>query len=883
MSSPTPPLRPALGAAAFVVLASVLSTFWRALPGDLVFFQRDVLGYWLPHIQVFRAAVHAGDLPLWNAQVSFGAPLLADPNFALLYPPTWLVLLVPPPDYYRLFVVAHAAFGGLGAALLARRLGISAWPGSIVGGVSAVCGPFLSAASLFHHYAGAAWMPWVLAAFVSLRGRPSAGTALAASLAVLGQLLAGSADLCMMTALLGGAWLAWHELGPEARGSRAPFARWLLAALLLAAAAGSAQWIPAFGLVAEGSRGTLPLEARTGWSVHPAGLPDLFAPRLLGRLPLGPEARALLFEGREPLFASMFLGVPALGLALLGAIASRSRWRGFVLGALGTALVLSLGRYTPAFALVHAIPPLSLIRYPAKYALPMALAWALLVGLGADVWLTRWEDRERRRASLALAMLLAVTAALAIAGLGLPWPAAFRPELLDGSWPEPLPRLRFVLLAEAVLAAAAALVLWIRSRRPAPAPGLGAIVAVLVLGDLVAAGQGVNPLAPRALVETAPPIVRALPEGARVHVAVMTEPQTAALFARSALRPLGRVGSAVVALETLRPPLGTRFGLYGSYDDDLTGLAPPLHNALSLVVRSHEDWPVGRRALMLGGVDYVVDVGHDLAGFEEIDRVDSSLGVALRVLRVAGTRPRAFVVEGIRVASDADVVEALITRADFEREALVPAGLPPRIPAHGFVGQARIVKRGTNRLVLEASANRPGLLVVLEAWRRGWTATIDGEPAPVLRTNAIFRGIPVPAGSHRIEMSYLPREVAWGAALGVLGLTGLLLLAVVARRGQTRPVAARSSTAARVASTPGDVRSRRWRSRAARRAAGSSRPATSQPPIAGTRVGVRHSWTARASASSPSSRRSSCASANCRGSHLRQARNPARSASAGHR
>ena len=63
-----------------------------------------------------------------------------------------------------------------------------------------------------------------------------------------------------------------------------------------------------------------------------------------------------------------------------------------------------------------------------------------------------------------------------------------------------------------------------------------------------------------------------------------------------------------------------------------------------------------------------------------------------------------------------------------------------------------------------------------------WTATVDGAPAPLLRTNALFRGVPLTAGRHRIEMSYLPRSVVRGAVLSALGLAGLLALALLARR-----------------------------------------------------------------------------------------------------
>ena len=782
MSSPTSDSRSALGPAALLVLACVVATLWRALPGDLVFFQRDILAYWLPHIDVFVRAVRAGDLPLWNAHVGFGTPLLADPNFELLYPPTWLVLLIPPPDYYRLFVVGHAVLAGLGTILLARRLGLPMRASAVAGGVYAVSGPLLSAASLFHHYAGAAWMPWVLTAFVALRLHPSARTALAMSLAVIGQLLAGSADLSLMTALLGLGWLAWHELDGAPAPPRGRFAGWLAAAMVVGVAVCCLQWIPTLGLVSEGARSSLALEARTRWSIHPAGLLDLFAPRLFGRLPLAQEARSVLFEGREPLLASMFLGVAALGLAVLGAWSSRSRWRGYALSAFGGALLLSLGRFTPVFALVHAILPLSLIRYPAKYLLPLALAWALLVGLGCAVWLERWEAPQRRGARWALASLLVLAAVLAFAGLALQWPGLVRVEPLDRSWLEPLQRLRVVLFAEAALAVLVALVVWLRSRAPVTTARLNGALALLVLGDLVLAGQGINPLAPRALVETPPRVVSALPAGARIHVARLTDTQTAALYAESPLRSLGRLGSALVALETLRPPLGARFGLFGSIDDDFTGLAPVLQNALALVVVAHEDWPVGRQGLRLGGVDYVVDVGRNLAGLDEVARFDSSLGAPLRVLRVRETQPRAYVVEGVRIVRDAEAVETLITRTDLKREAVISDGLLARPAAEGFVGTARIVERRTNRLVIEASANRPGLLVVLEAHREGWTATVDGAPAPLLRTNALFRGVPLAAGRHRIEMSYLPRSVVRGAVLSALGLAGLVALAFLARR-----------------------------------------------------------------------------------------------------
>jgi uncharacterized membrane protein YfhO len=68
------------------------------------------------------------------------------------------------------------------------------------------------------------------------------------------------------------------------------------------------------------------------------------------------------------------------------------------------------------------------------------------------------------------------------------------------------------------------------------------------------------------------------------------------------------------------------------------------------------------------------------------------------------------------------------------------------------------------------------VLVVLEAYHPGWQATVDGRPAPILRANALFRGVPLAAGHHRVEMVFRPRSATWGALLSLCTLLGVLAL-----------------------------------------------------------------------------------------------------------
>ena len=64
-----------------------------------------------------------------------------------------------------------------------------------------------------------------------------------------------------------------------------------------------------------------------------------------------------------------------------------------------------------------------------------------------------------------------------------------------------------------------------------------------------------------------------------------------------------------------------------------------------------------------------------------------------------------------------------------------------------------------------------GYLVSRASFARGWTATVDGEPAPVLRANGKHRGVPVSAGGHDVVLHY--RAPGLGAGLWLSALAAL--------------------------------------------------------------------------------------------------------------
>jgi uncharacterized membrane protein YfhO len=97
----------------------------------------------------------------------------------------------------------------------------------------------------------------------------------------------------------------------------------------------------------------------------------------------------------------------------------------------------------------------------------------------------------------------------------------------------------------------------------------------------------------------------------------------------------------------------------------------------------------------------------------------------------------------------------------------------------------REVEDSPERIAVQAHAEQAGYLVIADALvRDGWTATVDGRKAPLLHGNHAFAAVRVPAGEHRIELTYTAPGLRTGVVVSILSivLAGLLLVFPVRRR-----------------------------------------------------------------------------------------------------
>jgi Bacterial membrane protein YfhO len=90
------------------------------------------------------------------------------------------------------------------------------------------------------------------------------------------------------------------------------------------------------------------------------------------------------------------------------------------------------------------------------------------------------------------------------------------------------------------------------------------------------------------------------------------------------------------------------------------------------------------------------------------------------------------------------------------------------------------------RVELRAHLDRPGLVILADVFYPGWTLTIDGRPAPILRANRLMRGAAVGAGTHRLVYSYRPVSFRLGVLVSLGGLAAAAALGLRSRRDSRR-------------------------------------------------------------------------------------------------
>jgi uncharacterized membrane protein YfhO len=83
------------------------------------------------------------------------------------------------------------------------------------------------------------------------------------------------------------------------------------------------------------------------------------------------------------------------------------------------------------------------------------------------------------------------------------------------------------------------------------------------------------------------------------------------------------------------------------------------------------------------------------------------------------------------------------------------------------VVKANILKRAPTRILVEAEARKPSILVLSEIVYPGWWVKVDGVESELLRVNYNLRGVALAPGRHQVEFVYSPASLKVGAAVSI--------------------------------------------------------------------------------------------------------------------
>jgi hypothetical protein len=767
----------------FPLVAALL--FPRALTGAGAFFHYDT---WLQNLP-FRAwwfeQLRHGHFATWCPGVFAGYPLFAETQTGPLYPPTFaLFLALPPTIAFAWSVWLHFVWAGLGAFVLARRLGLGTTAALFAGVAYELSGFHVTHVVHFNLLTGAAWVPWTIAcALAAARGSPRGTVAFALCVACL---LLGAHPYATIMALAAsaGVVLLWTPTTVRSM-SVAGFAVAFGVALGVGIAA--VQVFPTRELLPQTTRGgAVAYEFLTFGSFPPWNLATLVAPDLFGT-----PVDGSFFGGPDwSHFAETcsYVGIVTLVLAIVAIVLRGDRVVLTSLAGASVALLLMLGKYTPVYRMLGALPLLQSTRLPARFSLLFTLFVALLAAAGLEA-LMRSTDLRRRRIALGVGVgsVLALGIVAWAIGADARSPSAAFTEA-GGAWPLLVESIRAnaseswrrvgLVLVLAVLAVAP----WLRSRldaRWAWAP------LVVVAFDLLSWGRLFNPLLPADAILTPPPAVEALPA---------TEPRPRVvrqgvdeIWSRGPRVPhvdaytddwRGHESSYATGAWSLPPNTQLLYGVDSV--EGFTSLLPlqwltwvGLDAAPGATPRP--DLTEAQADLL--SIDAVISSGSGIAGEGWSAQPlpgDLWLSTNLDPLpRVRIARSWAEFEWGSR-----DVVE-LVRSPDYEPRGRVLLERPdtsgPLGPSANENGGADFaidaLEVGPGHWEIEVPEGERSVVVVAESYDPGWVATsASGSPLDVYRADGLFVAFEGPTDGGRVTLRYTPRSLRTGTIVSALAL-----------------------------------------------------------------------------------------------------------------
>jgi hypothetical protein len=700
-----------------------------------------------------------GEIPLWDPYNNGGLPFIADTQAAVFYPPRLLTITLSSLSggwtYHalELEMTFHVLAYTLMMYLFLRRVTGSVF-GALVGALVAGYGGYLSGyppLQLALLEAGI-WLPLALLgltnATASDRIRPIwlvlTGLALGCSW------MAGHPQTSFFLTYLLLAYYAYRVwVMPKVDSVGAQRAAPLRSNKLVMYAAGAAL----FGLVALGLA-AVQLLPGVEYLRHTTRAGFGYDDKSNG-FPLQ-DVVQFVIPGVISQWSPLWIGISGLALAAVAFWRRLPQTRFWGLVAL-VALLWSFGGNSVVYPLLYSIlPGLFFFRGQERAAYGVVNALALLAGIGT-AWLMRWDAERDLVAGLRLRMALNRAFWVALIACGL----VFLLMIGNGdNYGQVSSKFALALLVTLALSLIVSMALG-RERR-----------ALWLLVPLVAFELFTVNMDSPFVYDHVPP----------TEQISMSPPPIIAQTRATPTDPFGVDGA-----HGLTDNYGSLYGVM-----DIHGISPlfldGMHNLIETDIPDAAKWTVL-------GVRYVYSDWQELPVPARIVDTGEDRYGAFNLYRLDNPRPFASILyRAVAVASDADAYSLLRDPGfDFYRIVSLDRNTGINDPSAPVMTPASIIGFAPEKITVSAPAAADGILVLALPLYPGWYATVDGQPAEIMRAYGGISAVQLAQGEHLVELVYNPLSYRVGASLSLftwlgVGILGIVLL-VRSRRYALHPPA----------------------------------------------------------------------------------------------
>jgi len=736
----------------------------------------DAKNQFYAFFRFLASAVHAGHAPFWNPYHYGGHPSVADPQ-SLIFAPAFIAWawVDPAPSMraFDLIVYAHLLLGGLAVGSIGWRAGWPLGASVLAAAVFMLGGPAsgrLQHTGIILSYAMLPPALLLMSLALDRRSVPlAAGFGMVTAVLALGR---NHEALLLCFVLL--AVLAGEIAGASRRAEWLKERRWVLATMAVTAAGLVAvPLLLTLQFAALSNRPGIVLSEALEASLHPSNLATMAVANVMGSLEStalywGPNHDTLPEVGATDrsfnyLFVSATACVVLLWIGVAGGGMLR-RGRRVLAGVVVVALLYTLGRYTPVYAIAFQyVPGIDLFRRPVDGAFVIVAVLALVLGHLVADYVREGPPRVRAWrpiATTASALAIVAWAVLLSARTSHGWDAAL--QVLKAA--------PIVLIAIGALACA-------RSPRARTVAATG--VAALASAELVwwNAASSLNAEGPAYY-----SVLQQQTKGEDARILAVLQEELAARR-RDGERPRVEVVGVSGPWQNLAMTQGIeaingynplRIGNY----DRLVSPGETTHIVDQRFFPSSFDSYDCALARELG-LEYAV-LGQPIEKVPHLARkpvADILLaGPKAWIYRLTDPEPRVKLMTRIVVA-DAD---ALVKAGKFQINPGAEIALidddtaPSRSEWPMFTRRgdnyAQIVAWRPDRVDVEVDSSEPGVLVLHDAYYPGWVVEVDGKPARILRADVLFRAVEVSEGHHRVVFTYAPFSPGnlWDALMSAL-------------------------------------------------------------------------------------------------------------------